>query len=75
MDRYMVESPHNHENRTLVIKQDNAMGYLYHIDWAILEANGHNEAKMVVRTVVLCEARALRLVKYGSRVVMEMEDD
>lgn len=85
MDRYMVESPHNHGNCTLVIKEVHAMGYLHHFDWgcedgvhigwAVLEADSHEEALMVVPSLVRGEARAVRLVKYGSKVVSEMEEE
>lgn len=77
MDRYMVESPHDHENCTMVIRQVNSMGYLHHFDWgcedgvhigwAIIEAEQRSEALLVVPMMVRSEARAVRLVKYGSR--------
>lgn len=75
MDRYMVESPHDHDNCTLVIKEVHSMGYLHHFDWgcedgvhvgwAILEAESREQALMVVPSLVRAEARAVRLVKYG----------
>lgn len=33
MDRYLVESPHGHENCTLVVERVHSIGYLHHFDW------------------------------------------
>lgn len=85
MDRYLVESPHNHDNCTMVIKEVHAMGYLHHFEWgceddvhcgwAILEAGSHDEAKMVVPSLVRGEAKAVRLVRYGELAARETAEN
>lgn len=77
MDRYMIESPHTVENCTMVIKEVESMGYLHHFDWgcedgvhvgwAIIEADTHAQARLVVPSLVRKDARAVRLVKFTGK--------
>ena len=77
MARYMVESPHEHDNCTMVIKAVHSMGYLHHFDWgcedgvhvgwAIIEGDSREEVLMVVPRLVRDDARAVQLVKYGAK--------
>lgn len=75
MKRFLVESPHSHDQCEKVIKQVHSMGYLHHFEWgceggvhcgwAFIEADSSEEALMVVPTLVRDQARAVWVVKYG----------
>jgi hypothetical protein len=75
MDRYIIISPHTADECAIVVNQAIAAGYVTHVDWgckdndhtawAIVEADSHEEALMLVPPIIRHKARAVRLVHYN----------
>ena len=74
MDRYLVISPHTNEDCNAVVKQTIAAGFITHVDWgckdgdhtgwAIVEADSHEQALLLVPSIMRSKARAVRVVKF-----------
>jgi hypothetical protein len=74
MERFLIESPHEAEACTQVIRDIHAAGYLHHFDWgckdddhtgwAIVEAETHEDARQIVPWYLRDKARIVRLVKF-----------
>ena len=62
MQKFMIISPHTHEECTMVVKQTLAIGYLTHFWWgcksgdhtgyAMIEANNADEALLSIPTMI-----------------------
>jgi hypothetical protein len=75
MDRYLIASPHTAEECAAVVRQVNAAGFITHMDWGckdhdhtgwtIVEADSHEEAKMMVPSILRHTAHIVRVVKYS----------
>ena len=78
MDRYIIISPHTAEECAVVVNQAISAGFVAHVEWgckdhdhtayAIVEANSHEEALMMVPPILRHKARAVRLVHYDPHV-------
>jgi len=74
MQKFMIISPHTHEECTLVVKQTLAIGYLTHFWWgcksgdhtgyAMIEANDADEALLSIPTMIRKKGRAIGLVQF-----------
>lgn len=74
MDRYLIETPHTAEDCHHLLKQINAMGYLFNFDWgckagvhcgwAIIEVENEAQAKLAVPPLVRHKARVIKLIKF-----------
>ena len=74
MDKYLIITPHNHEECVKLITELHAMGYLHHFDWgctagehcgwALLEAEDEEQAVLVVPPLLRKKARVIRLNKF-----------
>jgi hypothetical protein len=74
MDRYLIETPHEVEECTMLFSQLRAMGYLYHFDWgcqagvhsgwAIIEAENAQQAQLAVPSLVRHKARVIKLNRF-----------
>jgi hypothetical protein len=83
MDRYLVISPHSHEECKHVIDQVESAGYLTHMNWgckdndhtgyAEIEAESHEQALMLVPALVRRKAKAIRVVKYDPQTGFQDE--
>jgi hypothetical protein len=79
MQKFMVISPHTHDECTSVIKQTLAIGYLTHFWWgcksgdhtgyAMLEANSADEALMSIPPMIRKKGRAIGLIQYDPEKV------
>jgi len=79
MQKFMIISPHTHEECTMVIKQTLAIGYLTHFWWgcksgdhtgyAIIEANNADEALLSIPTMIRKKGRAIGLVQFDAAKV------
>jgi len=77
MDRYLIISPHTHEECQHVIDQVEAAGYLTHMDWGCtdndhtayveIEAESHEQALMIVPALIRRKAKAVKVVKIDPR--------
>ncbi|MGA2819538.1 MAG: hypothetical protein ABSF61_02615 [Anaerolineales bacterium] len=75
MDRYLIESPHDPEECTLLVGYVRAQGYLQnfewgchfgvHEGWAIVEAENAEQASLAVPSVLRSKARVIRVEKYA----------
>lgn len=75
MNRYMVETPHDAEQCTQIIRQVHSMGYLHYFDWGcefgehcgwgVIEAEDEEQALLSVPLLVRDRARAVRVSKFG----------
>jgi hypothetical protein len=79
VQKFMVISPHSHEECTFVIKQTLAIGYLTHFWWgcksgdhtgyAMLEASSADEALLSIPTMIRKKGRAIGLVQFDPEKV------
>ncbi|QQS36634.1 MAG: hypothetical protein IPM56_01375 [Ignavibacteriales bacterium] len=79
MQKFLVISPHAHEECTHVIKQTLAIGYLTHFYWgcksgdhtgyAIIDADNEKEALLSIPTVIRSKGRAIGIVQFDPKVV------
>ena len=79
MQKFMIISPHTHEECTMVVKQTLAIGYLTHFWWgcksgdhtgyAMIEANNADEALLSIPTMIRKKARAVGLVQFDPEKV------
>ena len=79
MQKFMIISPHTHEECTMVIKQTLAIGYLTHFWWgcksgdhtgyAMIEANNADEALLSIPTMIRKKGRAIGLVQFDAAKV------
>ena len=77
MPRYLVVSPHLHEECTKAFNEVITAGYTTHFDWGctdgdhtgwvILEADNSKEALMVVPSFLRGKARAVKLSKINTK--------
>ena len=81
MQKFMIISPHTHEECTVVVKQTLAIGYLTHFWWgcksgdhtgyAMIEANNPDEAMLSIPTMIRKKGRAIGLVQFDPDKVKE----
>jgi hypothetical protein len=79
MQKFMIISPHTHEECTLVVKQTLAIGYLTHFWWgcksgdhtgyAMIEAENENEALLSIPTIIRHKGRAIGIIQFEPKVV------
>ena len=79
MQKFLVFSPHTHEECTRVIKQTLAIGYLTHFYWgcksgdhtgyAIIEAENEKEALLSIPTVIRDRGKAIGIVQFDPKAV------
>jgi len=79
MQKFMIISPHTHEECTMVVKQTLAIGYLIHFWWgcksgdhtgyAMIEANNADEALLSIPTMIRKKGRAIGLVQFDPEKV------
>jgi len=79
MQKFMIISPHTHEECTMVVKQTLAIGYLTHFWWgcksgdhtgyAMIEANDADEALLSIPTMIRKKGRAIGLVQFDPEKV------
>jgi hypothetical protein len=77
MHRYLVVSPHTHEECTMAFKEVVNAGYTTHFDWGctdgdhtgwvVLEADNAKEALMIVPAFLRTKARAVKLAKINTK--------
>ena len=82
MDKYMIVTPHTHEECIKLVKELHAMGYLHHFDWgcksgehcgwAIIEADDEAQAVLVVPPLVRKKARVIKLTKFEDEDVKSL---
>lgn len=74
MDRYIVISPHTYEECQAVINQFVSAGFATHADfgcmdgehtaWAIVEADSHDQALLLVPSLMRPKARSIKLMHF-----------
>jgi hypothetical protein len=74
MQKFMIISPHTHDECTMVVKQTLAIGYLTHFWWgcksgdhtgyAMIEANNPDEALLSIPTMIRKKGKAIGLVQF-----------
>jgi hypothetical protein len=79
MQKFMIISPHTHEECTMVVKQTLAIGYLTHFWWgcksgdhtgyAMIEANGADQALLSIPTMIRKKGKAIGLVQFDPEKV------
>lgn len=79
MQKFMIISPHTHEECTMVVKQTLAIGYLTHFWWgcksgdhtgyAMIEANNPDEALLSIPTMIRKKGKAIGLVQFDPEKV------
>jgi hypothetical protein len=79
MQKFMIISPHSHEECTFVIKQTLAIGYLTHFWWgcksgdhtgyAMIEAENADEALLSIPTMIRKKGKAIGLVQFDPEKV------
>jgi hypothetical protein len=79
MQKFMIISPHAHDECTVVVKQTLAIGYLTHFWWgcksgdhtgyAMIEANNADEALLSIPTMIRKKGRAIGLVQFDPEKV------
>ena len=84
MERYLIETPHTHEECLGLLDQIVAAGYLHHFDWgceagdhtgwAIIEAENREQALLAVPTMVRSKARVVRLNRFTDEDVHRFHD-
>ena len=77
MHRYLVISPHTHEECKFAITQVLAAGYTTHFDWGcmdndhtgwiVIEAEDAKQALMVVPSSLRGKARAVKLTQFNPK--------
>ena len=79
MQKFLVISPHDHEECTRVIKLTLAIGYLTHFYWgcksgdhigyAMIDAESEKEALLSIPTVIRNKGRAIGIVQFDPKDV------
>jgi hypothetical protein len=79
MQKFLVISPHTHEECTQVIKQTLAIGYLTHFYWgcksgdhtgyAMIDADNEKEALLSIPTVIRHKGKAIGIIQFDPKVV------
>ena len=79
MQKFLIISPHTHEECTMVIKQTLAIGYLTHFYWgcksgdhtgyAMIDAENANEALLSIPTIIRNKGKAIGIVQFDPKVV------
>lgn len=79
MQKFMIISPHTHEECTMVVKQTLAIGYLTHFWWgcksgdhtgyAMIEAENGEEALLSIPTMIRKKGKAIGLVQFDPEKV------
>lgn len=79
MQKFMIISPHTHDECTMVVKQTLAIGYLTHFWWgcksgdhtgyAMIEANNPDEALLSIPTMIRKKGKAISLVQFDPEKV------
>ena len=79
MQKFMIISPHTHDECTLVVKQTLAIGYLTHFWWgcksgdhtgyAMIEANNADEAMLSIPTMIRKKGKGIGLVQFDPEKV------
>ncbi len=74
MQKFMIISPHSHDECTSVVKQTLAIGYLTHFWWgcksgdhtgyAMIEANSTDEALLSIPPMIRKKGKAIGLVQF-----------
>ena len=82
MDRYMIETPHTHEECLQLLDEMLASGYLHNFDWgceagvhsgwAIVEAESEDQARLAVPTMVRAKAKLVRLNRFTDEDVARL---
>lgn len=82
MDKYMIVTPHTHEECIKLLKELHAMGYLHHFDWgcksgehcgwAVIEADDEAQAALVVPPLVRKKTRVIKLTKFEDEDVKSL---
>lgn len=81
MQKFLITSPHTHEECTMVIKQTLAIGYLTHFYWgcksgdhtgyAIIDAENEKEALLSIPTIIRNKGKATGVVQFDPKVVQK----
>ena len=84
MDRYIVVSKHTDMDCVKALKAVESIGYITHFEWGckdgdhtgyvIIEADSHDEAKMVVPSYERPNATVVKLNKFSVDDVRQMKD-
>jgi len=79
MDRYLIETPHTHDECLQLLDQILAMGYLHNFDWgcmdddhsgwAVIEAENREQASLAVPAMVRGKARIVKIRKFTGEEV------
>jgi hypothetical protein len=79
MQKFLVVSPHTHEECTQVIKQTLAIGYLTHFYWgcksgdhtgyAMIDAESEKEALLSIPTFIRDKGKAVGIIQFDPKVV------
>lgn len=79
MQKFMIISPHTHEECTMVIKQSLAIGYLTHFFWgcksgdhtgyAMIDAENEQEALYSIPTVIRNKGKAIGVIQFDPEKV------
>jgi hypothetical protein len=79
MQKFLIVSPHTHEECTRVIKQTLAIGYLTHFYWgcksgdhtgyAMIDAESEKEALLSIPTVIRNKGKAIGIIQFDPKVV------
>lgn len=79
MQKFMIISPHTHEECTMVIKQTLSIGYLTHFFWgcksgdhtgyAMIDAENEHEALYAIPTVIRNKAKAIGVIQFDPEKV------
>jgi hypothetical protein len=82
MDRYLIETPHTHDECLGLLDQILATGYLHNFDWgcedgdhtgwAIIEAESQEQAMLAVPAVVRPRARVVKLNRFTDEDVQRL---
>jgi hypothetical protein len=84
MQKFLIISPHTHEECTRVIKQTLAIGYLTHFYWgcksgdhtgyAMIEAENKEQALLSIPTMIRDNGRVIGLVQFDPQDVQKWEN-
>lgn len=79
MEKFLIVSPHTHEECTQVIKLTLAIGYLTHFWWgcksgdhtgyAFIEAENKDEAMLSIPTVIRSKGKAIAITQFDPKEV------
>lgn len=82
MERYLIETPHTHENCLALVDAVQAQGYLHNFDWGceagvhngwvIIEAENEAQARLCVPPLVRGQSRVVRLNKFSAEDVNQL---